>query len=186
MPLGNIRYKSLAPLIRDCLSTEEDEDTLKLIRDLRSVKTRGYLTKGQLEAVCAWKSSRAIRHIQANTHHRIKAATQTALGTRSERIRLESLVSLRGVSVPMASAIMMLLNPKRYGVIDIRVWQLLHRVGTVRSNPQGVRFTFDNWHQFLMILRHLAKQFHVKARDIERTLFYVHQELQDGRLYDRV
>jgi hypothetical protein len=36
----------------------------------------------------------------------------------------------KGVSVPMASALLTLLDPKRYGVIDIRVWQLLHRMGT--------------------------------------------------------
>ena len=39
----------------------------------------------------------------------------------SERKRFEALLDLRGVSVSMASALLVLLNPKRYGVIDIRV-----------------------------------------------------------------
>ena len=83
----------------------------------------------------------------------------------------------------MASAILMLLDPKRYGVIDIRVWQLLHQVGTVTRNPRGVGFNFKNWYQFLVILRHLAKKLGVSARDVERTLFIVHKEYQAGRLY---
>jgi len=86
--------------------------------------------------------------------------------------------------VPMASALLTLLDPKRYGVIDIRVWQLLHKLGTVKKNPGGVGFNFGNWYQFLMIIRYFAKKFGVKARDIERTLFHVHKEYQAGRLYD--
>ena len=58
----------------------------------------------------------------------------------------------------MASALLMLLNPKRYGVIDIRVWQLLHKIGTVSKNAEGVGFTFKNWYQFLVILRYFAKK----------------------------
>ena len=92
-------------------------------------------------------------------------------------------MALRGVSVPMASSILMLVDPRRYGVIDIRVWQLLYTIGVVTKNPAGVGFSFDNWRQFLMILRTFAKRFNVKARDIERTLFWAHGKHQKGRLY---
>jgi hypothetical protein len=83
----------------------------------------------------------------------------------------------------MASAILMFVDPRRYGVIDIRAWQLLHAMGAVRKKPAGIGFDFRNWYQFLMIVRHFAQEFDVKARDIERTLFYAHQEYQKGRLY---
>ena len=142
-----------------------------------------YLTPYELEAVCYWKSPRAIQYIRSNSPARIRARTRSALATRSERRRLEALRQLKGVSVPMASALLMLLNPKRYGVIDIRVWQLLHKVGTVTKNAGGVGFTFKNWYQFLVLLRYFAKKLGVGARDIERTLFMVHKEYQAGRLY---
>jgi hypothetical protein len=102
---------------------------------------------------------------------------------RGERTRLEGLLALRGVSVPMASAILMLLDPRRYGVIDIRVWQLLHKLGAVSKKPKGVGFNFKNWRQFLMIIRHFAKKLRVTARDVERTLFIAHKRYQRGRLY---
>lgn len=92
-------------------------------------------------------------------------------------------MELRGISVPMASALLMLLDPKRYGVIDIRVWQLLRELGAVKKNAGGVGFGLNNWYQFLMIIRYFAKKLRVKARDIERTLFVVHREYQAGRLY---
>jgi len=71
--------------------------------------------------------------------------------------RLEALRTLDGVSVPMASAILTLLSPCRYGVIDIRVWQLLY-AGEVTRKSNGVGFNFNNWYQFLMKLRYFAKK----------------------------
>jgi thermostable 8-oxoguanine DNA glycosylase len=171
-------------LIRDCLRDTEDEETAALIKRLRPARQRGYLTAVELEEISRWKSPRAIHYIRANTARQIRAATLAALKTRSERKRLESLTSLMGVSIPMASAVLMLLNPKRYGVIDIRVWQLMHKIGAVTKNPRGIGFTFQNWYQFLMIIRYFASKFGVSARMIELSLFLAHKRFQDGTLYD--
>lgn len=183
MALRRIPYGRIEPLIREHLSVEEDEPTARLIRELRTARDRGYLTRAELEAVCHWKSPRAIRHIRANTPREVRAATRAALEARSEQRRLSALTQLQGVSVPMASAFLTLLNPRRYGVIDIRVWQLLHSVGTVTGNPDGVGLTYKNWDQFLVVIRHFSKRLRVKARDIERALFNAHRAYQKGRLY---
>ena len=185
MSLYPIPYNSLEALVRDYLSTDEDEATAELIKQLRAAKRRGWLRRSELEAVCNWKSPRTIHHIRANTPARIRSATSATIATRSEQLRLDKLTQLKGVSVPMASAILMCLDPKRYGVIDVRVWQVLHKIGTVTKNPSGVGFGFNNWYQYLMIIRHLAKRFGARARDIERTLFLVHKVYQKGVLYKR-
>jgi endonuclease III len=135
--LRELPYQKLEPLIRDYLCDEEWEDTATLIKCLRPARRRGYLTPEELEKICRWKSARAIHHIKANTAKQIRTATSAALKTRSEMRRLEALTSLSGVSIPMASAVLMLLDPKRYGVIDIRVWQLMHRVGAVKRNARA-------------------------------------------------
>jgi hypothetical protein len=70
----------------------------------------------------------------------------------------------------MASAVLTLLNPRRYGVIDIRVCQLLHAVGAVSTRSSGLGFTFNHWYQFLMIIRYFAEKLQVSARDVERAL----------------
>jgi hypothetical protein len=183
MALRKIPYRKVSALIERYLSTDEDQETLELIRQLRPARVRRYLKPTELEAICRWKSARAIRHIKGNSAAQVRGATRRALATRSERRRLEELVALRGVSVPMASAILMLLDPRRYGVIDIRVWQLLYGVGTVSEKSAGVGFNFNNWYQFLMIIRHFSKKFGVSARNVERTLFIAHKKYQKGRLY---
>jgi thermostable 8-oxoguanine DNA glycosylase len=185
MGLRRLRGKALEPLVRKHLPAREDEETAELCRRLRAARRRGYLTVGELVAACRWKSPRPIRYIRANSHHRVRAATCAALATRSEALRLEALLRLDGVSVPTASAVLMLLDPKRYGVIDIRVWQLLHAVGAVTENRKGSHFSTGQWLQFLSILRHLSSRLGVTAREVELTLWSVHKARQEGRLYER-
>jgi hypothetical protein len=182
--LTRFRRKSLEPLVRQHLSLQEDEGTALLCSRFRAARRRGYLTQAEFVAACRWKSPRAIKHIRSNTHQRVRAATGAALATRSEPDRLAALLQLKGVSVPTASAVLMLLDPKRYGVIDIRVWQVLHAVGAVNENPKGTHFRVAHWLQFLAILRRLSSRLGVTARAIERTLFDVHRARPEGRLYE--
>ena len=185
MRLHTIPDKKLESLIVNHLSTDEEENTVELIRELRTARKRGYLTRTELERVCYWKSPRAIWLIRENSPYLIRKRTGYAFATRSERKKLDLLTSLKGVSVPMASAVLTLHYPKRYGVIDTRVWELLYTQGTVATNPRGTGFCFNEWYRFLVIIRYFANKLQVKARDIERTLFKIHKQYQEGTLYQR-
>ena len=184
MALKKLPYKRLQTLIGTHLSTREHRPTQKLIDQLLFARKRGYLTRSELLKVCRWKSPRAIRQIERNREIIIRRTTRAALTSRSEKSKLELLTSLYGVSIPMASAILMLTNPKRYGVIDIRAWQLLSKMGSVTSNPKGIGFDFNQWYRYLMIIRYYARKYDVGARDVERTLFRVHALYQKGTLYN--
>lgn len=165
---------------------DEEEDTEALICRLRPAKSRGYLTRGEFLAVCNCKSPRARRHFERNSHHSIRRATQVAFCTRSERVRFDALTVLAGISTPMASAILTLTDPRRYGVIDIRVWQMLLRLGSVLTRPSGIGFQFNHWQLLLTILRSHASRLAVDVRAIERTLFFHHRSHSRGPLYRHV
>lgn len=174
---------TLEALVRERLEREEDAGTAALIERLRPARERGYLTAGELITVCRWKSPRSNALVRSNNPHRIRRATERVLVTVDERERFDALLSLHGVSVPSASAVLTMLEPERYGVIDIRVWQLLHVMGAVRGNARGSGFTFDQWLQFLRVIRELAARLEVSARTVERTLFAAHRDHQVGTLY---
>lgn len=183
MPVKPLPYASLEPLLRDHWVAVEDPGTAELIERLRPARTRGYLTRGELERVCRWKSPRSIAFVLENTAPKIRRCTGAALRTVDERERLDALLHLRGVSVPSASAVLTILEPERYGVIDIRVWQLLHAMGAVEGNPRGAGFTFDQWHRFLHLVRDLAARLETTPRAVERSLFAAHAAHQEGLLY---
>ena len=177
------QYKSIKEVIENNLDTKENLETLNLIKKLKSAKRRGYITKKEFLEVCMWKSPRPKKSYLNNLEKEIILISKKILSTKLEKRKIELLISLKGVSIPTASAILTIIDPKNYGVIDIRVWQLLYLYGSVKVKPNGANFNFKNYYNYLMQLRYYAKKFKVKVRDIERTLFEYHKKIQEGRLY---
>ena len=183
MAIDKISYASLSDLLANEPMAEEDAPTAKIVKRLKHVRIDKELSRGEFLDICYWKSPRGIRRCERNSGTVVEQTTQKVFATRSEMRKIELLTSLEGVSIPTASAIMTLTDPLRYGVIDIRVWQLLHTLGSVPSNPKGQKFSFQHWDQFLQILRHHARQRKVPTRLIELTLFEYHRDHQLGTLY---
>jgi hypothetical protein len=178
-------YENIAAVLANELTLEDTPETRQLIGDLRVVRKRGHLTKPEFLAICRWKSPRSIRHCLKNSPARIRRQSATAFASRDERVQFEALTALDGVGAPTASAILTLTDPRRYGVLDIRVWQLLFELGSVRTKPGGVGFTVNEWCVYLEVLRLHAKQFRVSVRAVEYSLFLYHQRVQEGVLYGR-
>ncbi|MEX2223622.1 MAG: hypothetical protein WEG40_17675, partial [Candidatus Rokuibacteriota bacterium] len=183
VPLPRVPYRSLRVLLRRELLTTEDPGTAALIARLAHVKAAGRFTRAEFLAMCRWKSPRSRRHYERNSAAAIRRASAAVLATRSERLRMARLVALPGVSVATASAILTLIDPRRYGVLDIRCWQLLGRIRSVAGNPRGRAFTVSQWEEYLERLRDHAHALGVSARMIEYTLFHCHRQLQRGRRY---
>ena len=175
---------SLAALLRRELTREEDPATLRLMARVRAARRRGFVSRAEFLAMCRWKSPRAQPHYLRNRPARIREASRLALAARSERRRIEHLLTLHGVSVPVASAILTLLDPERYGVLDIRAWQMLYSVRGVDANPAGRGFTVAQWLRYLETLRCHARRLGASARAVEYTLFLCHLNRQRGLLYD--
>ena len=185
MPPRRLRYATLEALLRHELVRREDPATAALIRDLAGVRVRGGFTRAEFLRMCRWKSPRAQRLWRANSPARVRAVSRAVLATRSERRRMELLTSLRGVGVPIASAILTLIDPRRYGVLDIRCWQLLFAIRSATTNPRGQGFTIAHWEHYLSELRRHARHLEVAVRTIEYTLFECHRKFQQGTLYRR-
>ena len=183
MGLRKLKYPSLGDLLDHESISEEDTETARLVLRLGHARRDNALTRGEFIEICSWKSPRSIRHCRRNSARRVNSVIRRVFTTRSEKKRLELLTSLHGVSVPTASAILTLTNPRRYGVLDIRVWQLLFRLRSVNHKRGGQGFRFHDWEVYLSILRHQARRLSVPVRLVELTLFKYHQDHQRGTLY---
>ena len=185
MRLAPAGARSVGALLRRELVTEEDPATSALMARVREARRRGFISRGEFLAMCRWKSPRALHRYERNNVGRVREASRRALATRSERRRIEHLMTLDGVSVPVASAILTLLDPGRYGVLDIRAWQMLYAMRGVDANPAGRGFSVGQWIRYLAALREHAKRLKAPVRAVEYTLFLCHLKRQRGRLYDR-
>src|SRR5256885_5327800 len=153
--------------------------------ELACVRRRGWFTRGEFLRMCRWKSPRAHRHYASNPAARVRRVSRAVLAARSEHRRLELLTRLRGVSVPTASAILTLIDPRRYGVLDIRAWQLLFGLGAVDRKPAGRGFAPRDWLDYLAGLRRPAPRLRGPTRAREDTPVPGHPRFPKGPLQPR-
>jgi hypothetical protein len=144
---------------------------------LGHIKRKGVVTRTEFLEMCRWKSPRGIARCQRNSPATIRRVSRTVLRTKDERERLRLLTSLKGVGIPRASAILTLIDPRRYGVIDIRAWGVLRALGVVTGNHRGQRFTARQWEQYLNALRDQARRLRISVRAVEHTLFQKHRAI---------
>ncbi len=176
-------YPNLTDLIKDNLNTPETEEALNLIQKLSDIKEKGFFSKEQFYAVAMWKTPRPKKHYLNNSKEEIEKISKKVLLSNSEDEKISLLISLKGVSIAVASSLLTIINPKDYGIIDIRVWQLLHLYGEINTKPHGQGFNIEDYETYLSILRKYSKQFNVNVRDIERIFFFHHKKIQEGKLY---
>jgi hypothetical protein len=134
------------------------------------VRNRGYFTKEDFMALCRWKSPRILNHCARNSEELVRDATQIALATKHERLRIISLTALEGVGWPVASVMLHFGHIDRYPILDFRaLWSL-----GVENAPQF--YTFDFWWAYVECSRQLSVQADVSMRELDRALWQFSKE----------
>jgi len=179
------RFPDIPSLLSACMVHNEYPDTAPLITSLSHVRKVGFFTHSEFLTMCKWKEQRERRRQNwiSNTEDEVQMLSARALGASDEARRILHLCRLRGVGIPVASAFLTLVNPEHYGVIDIRVWQLLALYNEVDYDPDGRTLQVLHWLDYLDKIRLWASQQKVSVRAIERTLFQHHRDIQTERLY---
>jgi ATP adenylyltransferase len=117
---------------------QSETDRLKvLLASLRRDRKPFYLTSVELEPILRWKLrgqySRTAKHRATNSEEDIRAITQSAFAIvnsdkeEEARLRLEKLQELGGIGIGVASAILSLVHPSEYVVIDPFGWWAIYR-----------------------------------------------------------
>lgn len=69
-------------------------------------RKKGYLKKEQFMQICLWKSRRAKKRYDSNDATLVKKITREAFAESDEKKKIEKLTELKGVRIPVASAIL--------------------------------------------------------------------------------
>jgi hypothetical protein len=109
-----------------------------------------------LEAIVRWKSERVVHYLIGNSEEKIRRVLAIAASPDSSlRDAVESLTQLRGIDLPIASAILAAIYPERYTVLDFRA---LEALGHARHNV-------DFYAEYVGFCKHLADCGIVKPQD---------------------
>ena len=135
---------------------------------------RGYLTFEEFYKICMWKSARQKqKYISVKNRNDIEAITKDALAEQNEKERIKKLCELDGVGIPTASAILTVIFPEKYAVIDIRCLEMLRE----KFNYKISKLTsLKSWMEYLNIMRNLAKENSITPRKLDMALFAMHRE----------
>ena len=140
------------------------EDDADVIRMGEVARIRGQFTKPEFVKICAWKTERSKRLVTANSEADVEEATRLALAARSEALRIQIPMALRGVSWATASVLLHLAHTDRYPIIDYRALEAL----SVKKPPAC---TLSLWLAYVVKCRELASKANVDMRTLDRALW---------------
>ena len=138
----------------------------------------GYLEKEQFMRICLWKSRRAKKRYDSNDAALVEKITGEAFAESDEKKKIEKLTELKGVRIPVASAILSVTDSDNYPIIDERCMQALKTLYKIEWKV----ITSNSWLNYLDFLRKLAKEHNKTAREIEKGLFAFNRMVLDKDL----
>ena len=125
----------------------------------------GDFGRANLAAIVGWKSNRRIALLRDNTDSEIKDALRLALSAQEPRSAIAVLKGLRGVELPVASAIMTAIHSDQYTVAD---WHAMHALGQPSADYYRIDFYVL---QYLPECRRLAIAAGVSLRTFDKALW---------------
>lgn len=154
----------------------------KLVPVGREAKKRGYFKRCEFEEIYKWKAPRALNTLE-KSEAKIIDETRKALAESDISKKLEFLLNINGVRVAVASAILTVLDPVNFGIIDRYAWKALEREKLLKTKTfdsgKNKKRGIQNYRKYLKILRKLQKEQHIQAiHDVDKGLMMRGKELK--------
>lgn len=136
------------------------------------IRKQGFIGFDDFYQICMWKSARQKQNYLKN-ENTIENISRKVFIEKDESLRMKQLIELKGVGIPTVSAILTIVFPNKYAVIDARCIQMLNKLGVkIRKT-----ITMNRWLEYLNIMRGLAKENSFSPRQIDQVLFSMHREM---------
>ena|SRR3989344_1999324 len=135
-----------------------------------AVKKRGYLFFDEFYQICMWKSVRQKQKYIENKDS-IEEISKNAFAEKGEAQKIKILCELEGVGRPTASAILTVVFPQKYAIIDVRCLEMLKELGF----EIGKSISTKTWLKYLDIMRKLADENNITPRKLDMALFAMHK-----------
>ena len=124
---------------------------------------KGDYSRSNLVEIARWKSPRSVGRVKANSDRDVQDALRLAVDARTERAAIAVLTGLRGIDIPVASAIMAAIRPERFTIIDFRALQAL--------GVDSLWLTIDLYLEYLACCRKLAPRRKGGLRQLDRAMW---------------
>lgn len=144
---------------------QDGPTTLRIMNEIvPRTRERGALSKADFLTIAEWNSPRPRTLFRSNPEDFIREVTRVSLATKHERVRVEVLTLLKGVSLGTASVLLHFCSTDPYPIYDpMSLW-------SVQAAPSD-KFDFDFWWEYVLTMRKLAQKAKVSMRVLDRALW---------------
>lgn len=130
---------------------------------------RKYLRYPEFYSICMWKTHRQKPNYLNNSVEDIEAITKKVIiDSLSLEESIKALRKLEGVEVPVASAILTMIFPKKYCVFDFRVWEAF--LWLIKIINSSILESYEDYANFLGIFK--------KSNNLNNYIFF-HKVISD-------
>ena len=133
-----------------------------------------YLLASEIDAIIQWKLDsqyyRSKQQRQINDDYVVVPITTAVFSVQSgnleyqTELKIKLLCSLKGIAIPLASAVLAITDPKQFAVLDSVLWQGLYKV-------EKNAFTTNDYLRFLTDMRKLAHKVGLEVQETEFRLW---------------
>ena len=179
-----ITANQIRPLLRAAVDRQVADDLEAHVQGLRARREPLSLGVEDLDRILTWKLrgqyGRQQKLRAENTEGVVRAMTGTAFAIQHENpeyeieLKVNVLCALRGVGVPVASAILAIVEPVQYGVIDFRGWRQMF--GEKKTN-----FSVADYKRYMAELRRLAQELRWRVRDVDEAIWEFDRRENGGK-----
>lgn len=144
------RTKTTHQYIESCEScvNRSKEDSPYFEKFSKVVKKRGYMRYPEFYGISRWKTTRQTGNYLKNPAEEIELSTKKVMDeSLSFSKKIVMLKKLKGVGVPVASAILTAIFPERYCIFDFRVWHAF--LWLAKCVDSSILKNYENFANFL-------------------------------------
>jgi hypothetical protein len=156
---------------------EEDmyEEEVARLKSLPTAFEEDEWSRDDIEWIIEWKVGPefvkpVLGYFRDNDDAVVQEHIERAVQKSSIRNKVEPLTSLDGIGVPVASAILLFIDPDRFTVIDGRAWNMLQETKYL-SQELSEDPTVDEYLMYLGACWTLANKYDVSLRTLDRALW---------------
>ncbi len=115
-----------------------------------------------------------------NEFDTVRAVIRDVVAAEELEGRIDRLLDLEGVDVPVASAFLQFIDPERYVAVDGRTWSVLYDAGAL-DEPAPDSFSIEAYRAFLDSCRRVARELKVDLWTLYRALWRLgNEEIRDA------
>lgn len=194
--MGDSKMKDEDPLVLDARSLRRYAEEYGYISDPLlgdsdprfphagdGIRARGYVLPSELYKIARWKSPRRAELVRLNQAQSVRKLTGRAFTLKdTDPGRAASLLDgLQGIGIRTASAVLAVIDPQRFGVVDYRVWNTLHRWQPDRYPPKSRNYwPVGRFLSCLEAIRELAHVSDLSCREVDMALWQIDRESEGG------